>query len=106
MGWGTCFTTNLYLSKKIFRSINEIEEEIQNLIDEIQNDKESLLIIGASSFTAISKDDEDFTLNLKNSINELVSNIGANNVELYKLNLYLEAVKAGKADLTTNLNQI
>lgn len=106
MGWGTHFTTNLYLSRKLFRTIEEIEAAIQDLKDEIQEDKESLLIIGASSFKAISKEDENSVLELKNKVQDLVDNISANSVSVFTLNLYLEAVKSDKAKLTTNLTEI
>lgn len=48
------------------------------------------------------KDKEDDIYTLQMMIDELVQDIGETSVEIYKLELYLDAVKEGKAKLTTN----
>lgn len=101
MGWGTEFRTNIYLSRQVFRSEAEIEEEIISKKASLQNSKELVLMYAIGNWSEI-KDKEDDICTLQFMIDELVQDIVTTSTDIYKLELYLDAVKEGKAKLTTN----
>lgn len=101
MGWGTEFQTNIYLSRYIFRTKSEIEEEITSKEAFLQNTKELILMYAIGNWSEI-KDKEDDIYTLQSMIDDLVQDISTTSTEIYKLELYLDAVKEGKAKLTNN----
>ena len=101
MSWGTDFTTNIYLSRQVFRTEGEIEEEIISKRESLQKSKELVLMYAIGNWSEI-KDKEDDIYTLQFMIDELVQDISTTSTEIYKLELYLDAVKEGKAKLTTN----
>ena len=101
MGWGTEFKMNIYLPRCIFRTESEIEEEITSKKESLQKSKELVLMYAIGNWSEI-KDKEDNMDTLQLMIDELVQDIGTTSIEIYKLKLYLNAVKEGKAKLTTN----
>lgn len=101
MSWGTDFTTNIYLSRQVYRTEGEIEGEIISKKESLQKSKELILMYAIGNWSEI-KDKEDNIYTLQMMIDELVHDIAVTSVEIYKLELYLDAVKNGKAKLTTN----
>ena len=101
MGWGTEFRTNIYLGRYIFRTKGEIEEEITSKEAFLQNTKELVLMYAIGNWSEI-KNEEDSIYTLQTMIDKLVQDISTTSTEIYKLELYLDAVKEGKAKLTTN----
>ena len=101
MSWGTDFTTNIYLSRQVFRTEGEIEGEIISKRESLQKSKELVLMYAIGNWSEI-KDKEDDIYTLQFMIDELVQDISTTSTEIYKLELYLDAVKEGKAKLTTN----
>lgn len=101
MSWGTDFTTNIYLSRQVYRTEGEIEGEIISKKESLQKSKELILMYAIGNWSEI-KDKEDNIYTLQMIIDELVHDIAVTSVEIYKLELYLDAVKNDKAKLTTN----
>lgn len=101
MGWGTEFQTNIYLSRQVFRTEGEIEEEITIKKASLQKSKELVLMYAIGNWSEI-KDKEDDILTLQFMIDDLVQHISTTSTDIYKLELYLDAVKEGNAKLTTN----
>ena len=101
MSWGTDFTTNIYLSRQVYRTEGEIEGEIISKKESLQKSKELILMYAIGNWSEI-KDKEDNIYTLQLMIDELVQDIGTTSTEIYKLELYLDAIKKGKAKLTTN----
>ena len=101
MSWGTDFTTNIYLSRQVFRTEGEIEGEIISKRESLQKSKELVLMYAIGNWSEI-KDKEDDIYTLQFMIDELVQDISTTSTEIYKLELYLDAVKEGKAKLTTD----
>ena len=101
MGWGTEFRTNIYLSRYIFRTEGEIEEVITSKKESLQKSKELVLMYAIGNWSEI-KDKEDDILTLQSIIDDLVQDISTTSTDIYKLELYLDEVKEGKAKLTTN----
>lgn len=92
MGWGTTFNAGIYLNRKTFNSISELNEEIDNLYDEISSIRESILIQAAGGIAAFSKSEyiSDDVSNFKSSMNEYFDQLAEANDLLYKLLLFKE----------------
>lgn len=58
MSWGTDFTTNIYLSRQVYRTEGEIEGEIISKKESLQKSKGLLLMYAIGNWSEI-KDKED-----------------------------------------------
>lgn len=56
MGWGTTFKPGIYLSRFHFDSAYDIEDAIEELEEDIQRAKESLMMLAASRPSDISEE--------------------------------------------------
>lgn len=101
MGWGTHFKAEIYLNRQIFRSEGEIKNEIEELTEEIQKSREALMILVASSYKDIREEDEDPVWGLRNRVQEIIDDITTNNLSIYRLRLYLEAIQEGTTKFET-----
>lgn len=73
MGWGTSFKEDMYISKRCFDSIFELEDAIEDLKEDIvQREKEILMYVSGRPSDFIPSDwEEDGVMFLKNRVEEL-----------------------------------
>lgn len=95
MGWGTSFTADIYLSKKLYHSLNEIDDEIKDIEEKIEREKYTLLMYASATPKDISSDDSDIIFSIKQMIVDSVDTLHELYVELYNLNLLKNAVEDG-----------
>jgi hypothetical protein len=92
MGWGTSFTIEIYLSKKIYNSKSELIDEIDQLKDYINTSKERILQYASSNIKDILP--EEYKNNplewVHLEVTDIMSDLIENTKELQLLTLYLE----------------
>lgn len=73
MGWGTSFKKDVYISKRCFKSVFELEDVIEELREDIvQREKEILMYVSGRPSDFIPSDWEDEgVMFLKNRVEEL-----------------------------------
>ena len=87
MGFGTTLYTDIYFSHKCYKSLSEVEADIDNLNDLIQECKERIMLLAfitePSKF--LPSDENDPIYWVTNSVEETIEALGEYNIELYKL---------------------
>lgn len=102
MGWGTTFTSEIYLSRKYFDTVYDIEEYIKEKEEDIKAVERQLLMYASSTPKDIIpdgwKDDRVnfLSIELKNILGALEEFI----VEKYNAELLLNYVVKNKTDLS------
>lgn len=89
MGWGTNFKPKIYLSKQTYPTMGILSDSIEELEEDIQNHKASILMYVSSNPNDIIPDDwkEDGVVFLQNKINDLLETLeeDMNNLQLLRL---------------------
>lgn len=72
MGWGISFKEDVYISKKHFNSVFELDDEIEELKEDlVQREKEILMYVSGRPSDFIPSDwEEDGVIFLKNRVEE------------------------------------
>lgn len=96
MGWGTSFYTNMYISKKIFHSMNEIDQEIEEIKNDIESERQTLLMYASSTPKDIADADTDIIFDIKSKINESIETLRDLYNQLFKLEYLKESIEDGK----------
>lgn len=93
MGWGTDFTAEIYLSRKIFSNQYELDEAIKSFEDEISNIKSRLLMYASANIKEITPTDmEEEPINfVYYKVTDEMKSLEENIIELHLLNLYKES---------------
>lgn len=90
MGWGTDFTTNIYLSRQIFKSSFQLEDKIKEIEKEISEIKSKILMYASSNIKDILPEEWNnepihfIQVNVTEDLDLLEEKI----IELYNLMLY------------------
>ena len=92
MGWGTSFTGDIYISKKLFRSQSELDSEINEIKEQINSVKETLLMYASSTPKDIFKDETDIIFEIKSTLNESFEYLEELHFQLFKLQLLQNAI--------------
>lgn len=90
MGWGTDFNADIYLSRELYRSKDEIEDKIkesEKLINDFKSDIKMYIGGDAKSFK---DDDESLTCWINNTVNDIFEYIETENVLNYQRRLLIE----------------
>jgi len=92
MSYGTDFKADIYISRKIFTSLDEVQEYRDELENDIINDKAKVLMYVSSTPKDIIPDDwKDEPIRwLQNQLIELLTNIEENLNLLFKIDHYIE----------------
>lgn len=92
MSYGTDFKADIYISRKIFTSLDEVQEYRDELEEDIINDKAKVLMYVSSTPKDIIPDDwKDEPIRwLQNQLIELLTNIEENLNLLFKIDHYIE----------------
>jgi hypothetical protein len=101
MGWGTEFTTNIFINKTVFRSLLELNTEIENINIDNSNYKKELAMLVAATPRDIVPDewkDEPITW-LGNRVDYLIESIIENELLLKKINLFKEHLEDSGKDI-------
>lgn len=96
MGWGTSFYADMYISKKIFHSVNEIDQEIKSIENDIESERQTLLMYASSTPKDIADSDTDIIFDLKFKINESIETLHDLYNQLFKLEYLKESIENGK----------
>lgn len=90
MGWGTDFTTDVYLSRLVFTNKYQVEDKIKEKEKEIADIKQKLsMFITATPNTIVPTDwNEDPIDWLNMKFNELFEELEELNFSLFRLDLY------------------
>ena len=97
MGWGTEFLVNAYLNRQIFKNRNEVDEAVKEKEEQVQTDRELLLMIAMANPKDLAEEGEDVLYVTRNRVNDLIDDIVSEQRELTLLYLYLEAIDEGTA---------
>lgn len=96
MGWGTSFTSDIYLNRITFSSVYEIKEKILELKEEIITLKNSIYIIAGSTPKDICLSDEDDIVSKTSyEVKGILDSIDEKNIELFQTELFLEFIENG-----------
>lgn len=92
MSYGTDFKADIYISRKIFTSLDEVQEYRDELEEDIINDKAKVLMYVSSTPKDIIPDDwKDEPIRwLQDQLIELLTNIEENLNLLFKIDHYIE----------------
>jgi len=92
MSYGTDFKADIYISRKIFTSLDEVQEYRDELENDIINDKAKVLMYVSSTPKDIIPDDwKDEPIRwLQNQLIEHLTNIEENLNLLFKIDHYIE----------------
>lgn len=90
MGWGTTFKTEIYLSRRIYRSIQELQNEINSLEDEIKRYETQLKMYAVSNPKDLVPDDVEVVPYLENLLNELLEMYSDDKKSYFQLKFLLE----------------
>jgi len=95
MGFGTEFKADIYISRKVFTSIAEVQDYRSELEDDIITDKAKVLMyVSATPKDVIPDDWKDEPIRwLQDQLVELLRNIEENLNLLFKIDHYLEYLK-------------
>ena len=110
MGWGTEFTTDIFLNKKNYISLFEVQEQIDENNRGIESYKKKIMMFASSNMRDIvDLEWKDEPINwLYNQINELQDTIDELTIETYMLELYVEYINeqcGGHIKKLTNENE-
>lgn len=92
MGWGTSFTGDIYISKKLFKSQSDLDDEIKDIEEQIQSVKETLLMYASSTPKDIFKDESDIISEIKVTIDQSFNYLKDLHFQLLKLQLLQNAI--------------
>lgn len=95
MGWGTSFSADIYISKKLFRSQYELDDEIDSLEKEIQSNTQTLLMYCSSTPRDISSPDWEVIPEIKLRATEIIESLMDSHYELIKLTLLKQTIEDG-----------
>ena len=99
MGWGTDFTSNIYLNKQLFSNVFEVEDKVSELEDDKKYLETKLHMYSSSNVKDIvPRDwmDDDPISWLQKEVSQILQELNEINVELYKLGLYKEFLDSNK----------
>jgi hypothetical protein len=98
MGWGTSYDCNIFISRKIFHHLSDLETEINDVKSSIENNKRLLLMYVSANPSDITPKDwsEDCILFLHNKIEELLEENDEQTIYLFKLEMLKENFNNGK----------
>jgi len=101
MGWGTDFTINIFLNKKIYVSREEVEDRVEELEADIKGDYNKLMMFASSNIKDIvPKDWNDEPINwLHREIGSILETIEEYQYELFNLQLYLDYLKKNNINI-------
>lgn len=98
MSYGTDFKADVYLNRQIFKNRNEVDEAIKEKEEQVQTDRELLLMIAMANPKDLAEEGEDVLYATRNRVNDLIDDIISEQRELILLYLYLEAIDEGTAN--------
>lgn len=100
MGWGTSFKADMYISRELFRSEEEVQGKINELTEDINRIKRRLaLMIAANPETFLDKsEDSDPLYELDNRINGHLELFEEDLIHRYRLQLLLDNWKNKELD--------
>lgn len=90
MGWGTTFTTNVYIKGKTFENTQQIKNYLEEINQEVQQLREELCILVSYKFEGIPSEE------VTTSIQYLVNNYWSSLQEAIRLQLKLELLIESK----------
>ena len=99
MGWGTDFTSNIYLNKQTYLNIYQVNDKIDELEEERDYYETKLHMYSSSNVKDIvPRDwmDDDPISWLQKEVSQILQELNEINVELYKLGLYKEFLDSNK----------
>lgn len=91
MGWGTDFKAEVFLNRLVFANKYEVEEVIKEKSNDIIQNEVLLLGYAMATPKDIFPNSDDVAFDVKIAISEVLENLAELYVDMYKLNLYLEA---------------
>jgi hypothetical protein len=97
MSWGTYFNADIFISHKLFNSIVDIDAAIDGLKEDMQSDRECLLMIAMSNPKDIIEGGDDVLYSVRNRINDHLDSLLQSEVQMQYLLLYKEAIQEGNA---------
>lgn len=72
MGWGTAFKTEIYISRKIFRNIQELKSDIEELEEKINQYETQLKMYAIANPKDIIPEDVEVVPYMENLMSELL----------------------------------
>lgn len=96
MSYGTEFSADIFLSRRIFYNQRELSEAIADVEEELRAYREILLMVAMSNPKDLVEADEDVLYATRNRVNDIIDNIMDKQGELTLLNIYQECINEGK----------
>lgn len=93
MGWGTSFTAELYLSKKVFKHKYELESAIEYCEDEIENIKSNIHMYASSNINdVVPKEFENEKISfIQREMSQLLRDLQDETIKLHLLRIYKDS---------------
>ena len=99
MSWGIEFKADIYLIRQSYSSLYEVEEAIEDLKEEIESEKESILMYAASTpKDIITEAGYDIVHDIKSSVKDCLDTIEENRRKICELTYYVEYLKEKEND--------
>lgn len=96
MSYGTEFSADIFLSRRIFYNQRELSEAVADVEEELRAYREILLMVAMSNPQDLVEADEDVLYATRNRVNDIIDNIMDKQGELTLLNIYQECINEGK----------
>jgi len=92
MGWGTTFTTDVFLDRQIFEDVQGVETAVAECEEDLQDIEKEIAMYGAANLNdVVPQDWTDSKVNwIKNRISALLQDYKQTQIRLTKLKYYLD----------------
>lgn len=96
MSWGTSFNRDLYISRRIFRNMYELDLEIEDLNQLLNDVKSKILMYATINPNLVNNEITNLVDSIFYEIDDLLDIFKSTSIEIDLLLMYKEEIESGK----------